>query len=146
MELLVLVWRQYRWPFISVMALSLASAALGIGLIAFIILIIKCSKPAFSAASASHSICVGCFSISSSDLAALPLWASLRLPNLRSEFIKRILDRRALGNSVAPRCWQVDNDVRNITMARASAELQVQDHSHYRFGGVCGGCRQKYCW
>lgn len=36
MELLVLVWRQYRWPFISVMALSLASAALGIGLIAFI--------------------------------------------------------------------------------------------------------------
>ncbi|EHC62475.1 Putative ATP-binding component of a transport system [Salmonella enterica subsp. enterica serovar Johannesburg str. S5-703] len=36
MELLILVWRQYRWPFISVMALSLASAALGIGLIAFI--------------------------------------------------------------------------------------------------------------
>ncbi|MDK8106026.1 ABC transporter ATP-binding protein, partial [Klebsiella pneumoniae] len=36
MELLVLVWRQYRWPFISVMALSLASAALGIGLIDFI--------------------------------------------------------------------------------------------------------------
>ena len=36
MELLLLVWRQYRWPFISVMALSLASAALGIGLIAFI--------------------------------------------------------------------------------------------------------------
>lgn len=36
MELLILVWRQYRWPFISVMALSLASAALGISLIAFI--------------------------------------------------------------------------------------------------------------
>ena len=36
MELLLLVWRQYRWPFISVMALSLVSAALGIGLIAFI--------------------------------------------------------------------------------------------------------------
>ncbi len=36
MEILLLVWRQYRWPFISVMALSLASAALGIGLIAFI--------------------------------------------------------------------------------------------------------------
>ncbi|MCF3735209.1 multidrug ABC transporter permease/ATP-binding protein, partial [Salmonella enterica subsp. enterica serovar Weltevreden] len=36
MELLILVWRQYRWPFISVLALSLASAALGIGLIAFI--------------------------------------------------------------------------------------------------------------
>lgn len=36
MELLLLVWRQYRWPFISVIALSLLSAALGIGLIAFI--------------------------------------------------------------------------------------------------------------
>ncbi len=36
MELLLLVWRQYRWPFISVIALSLLSAALGLGLIAFI--------------------------------------------------------------------------------------------------------------
>ena len=36
MELLLLVWRQYRWPFIGVIALSLLSAALGIGLIAFI--------------------------------------------------------------------------------------------------------------
>ena len=36
MELLLLVWRQYRWPFIAVIALTLFSAALGIGLIAFI--------------------------------------------------------------------------------------------------------------
>ena len=36
MELLLLVWRQYRWPFISVIALCLLSAVLGIGLIAFI--------------------------------------------------------------------------------------------------------------
>ena len=36
MELLQVVYRQYRWPFLMVMALSLASAALGIGLIAFI--------------------------------------------------------------------------------------------------------------
>ncbi len=36
MELLLLVWRQYRWPFVAVLALSLASAAMGIGLIAFI--------------------------------------------------------------------------------------------------------------
>ncbi len=33
---LSLVWRQYRWPFLGVIALSLLSAALGIGLIAFI--------------------------------------------------------------------------------------------------------------
>lgn len=36
MELLHLVYRQYRWPFLTVIFLSLASAALGIGLIAFI--------------------------------------------------------------------------------------------------------------
>nr|WP_300309972.1 multidrug ABC transporter permease/ATP-binding protein [Halomonas sp.] len=36
MELLHVVYRHYRWPFITVMLLSLASAALGIGTIAFI--------------------------------------------------------------------------------------------------------------
>ncbi len=36
MELLRVVFRHYRWPFIAVMLLSLASAGLGIGVIAFI--------------------------------------------------------------------------------------------------------------
>lgn len=36
MELLRLILREYRWPFIGVIAASLASAALGIGVIAFI--------------------------------------------------------------------------------------------------------------
>ena len=36
MELLRVVYQQYRWPFLMVMALSLLSAVLGIGLIAFI--------------------------------------------------------------------------------------------------------------
>ena len=36
MELLRVVFRDYRWPFIGVMALSMASAGLGIGVIAFI--------------------------------------------------------------------------------------------------------------
>ena len=36
MELLRVVFKQYRWPFLGVMALSLLSAVLGIGLIAFI--------------------------------------------------------------------------------------------------------------
>lgn len=36
MELLRVVYHQYRWPFLAVMALTLASAALGIGIIAFI--------------------------------------------------------------------------------------------------------------
>ena len=35
MELLRVVFRHYRWPFIGVMLLSLLSAALGIGVIAF---------------------------------------------------------------------------------------------------------------
>lgn len=36
MELLRVVYRQYRWPFLAVMALTMASAGLGIGIIAFI--------------------------------------------------------------------------------------------------------------
>jgi putative ATP-binding cassette transporter len=36
MELLKIVWRDYRWPFVAVVLLSLASAGLGIGVIAFI--------------------------------------------------------------------------------------------------------------
>ncbi|SHE80246.1 putative ATP-binding cassette transporter [Modicisalibacter ilicicola DSM 19980] len=36
MELLRVVFRDYRWPFVGVMVLSLASAGLGIGVIAFI--------------------------------------------------------------------------------------------------------------
>ncbi|MCE8020038.1 multidrug ABC transporter permease/ATP-binding protein [Halomonas sp. MCCC 1A11036] len=36
MELFRIVWRDYRWAFIGVIALSLASAGLGIGVIAFI--------------------------------------------------------------------------------------------------------------
>ena len=36
MELLRVVFQQYRWPFLAVMALTMASAALGIGIIAFI--------------------------------------------------------------------------------------------------------------
>ena len=34
MELLRVVYRQYRWPFLAVMALTMASAGLGIGIIA----------------------------------------------------------------------------------------------------------------
>ncbi|WP_136067375.1 multidrug ABC transporter permease/ATP-binding protein [Modicisalibacter radicis] len=36
MELFKIVWRDYRWPFVAVVALSMASAGLGIGVIAFI--------------------------------------------------------------------------------------------------------------
>ncbi|WAM49383.1 multidrug ABC transporter permease/ATP-binding protein [Vreelandella venusta] len=36
MELFKIIWRDYRWPFVAVVLLSLASAGLGIGVIAFI--------------------------------------------------------------------------------------------------------------
>ncbi|OAZ99984.1 multidrug ABC transporter permease/ATP-binding protein [Halomonas sp. G11] len=36
MELLRIVWRDYRWPFVAVVVLSLVSAGLGIGVIAYI--------------------------------------------------------------------------------------------------------------
>ena len=36
MELLRVVFRHYRWPFLGALALSLVSAGLGVGVIAFI--------------------------------------------------------------------------------------------------------------
>lgn len=33
MELVRIVWRDYRWPFVAVVALSLVSAGLGIGVL-----------------------------------------------------------------------------------------------------------------
>ncbi len=109
MELLVLVWRQYRWPFISVMALSLASAALGIGLIAFI------NQRLIETADTSLLVLPE-FLGSLLLLMAVTLGSQLALTtlgitsftdcvvNLSSGFW--IPTSSALNNSVAPRCWR----------------------------------------
>ncbi|KOC87696.1 multidrug ABC transporter permease/ATP-binding protein [Winslowiella iniecta] len=121
MELLHVVYKQYRWPFIMVMVLSLLSAVLGIGLIAFInrelIVSINSSLlvlPKF----------LGLLLL----LMAVTLGAQLALTQLghhfiyrlRGEFIKRILDTRVerieqIGN--AQLLAGLTSDVRNITLA-----------------------------
>ncbi len=150
MELLVLVWRQYRWPFISVMALSLASAALGIGLIAFI------NQRLIETADTSLLLpeFLGLLLL----LMAVTLGSQLALTTLghhfvyrlRSEFIKRILDTHVerieqLGS--ASLLAGLTSDVRNITIAfvrlpelvQGSFSLSVQRR-------ICGCCRAKCCW
>jgi putative ATP-binding cassette transporter len=109
MELLLLVWRQYRWPFISVMALSLASAALGIGLIAFInqrlietVDTTLMVLPEFLGLLLLMAVTLG------SQLALTTLGHHF-VYRLRSEFIKRILTptSSASNSLAAPRCWPV---------------------------------------
>ncbi|SQB28902.1 multidrug transporter membrane component/ATP-binding component [Citrobacter koseri] len=109
MELLLLVWRQYRWPFISVMAFSLASAALGIGLIAFINQ--RSSKrwiPRWMVLRNFLALLLLLMAVTLGSQLALTALGHHFVYRLRSEFIKRILDTQVerieqLGSA---RCWQ----------------------------------------
>ncbi|EJM2181571.1 TPA: multidrug ABC transporter permease/ATP-binding protein [Escherichia coli] len=93
MELLVLVWRQYRWPFISVMALSLASAALGIGLIAFINQrLIETADTSLLVLPEFLGLLLLLMAVTLGSQLALTTLGHHFVYRLRSEFIKRILD------------------------------------------------------
>ena len=95
MELLVLVWRQYRWPFISVMALSLASAALGIGLIAFINQrLIETADTSLLVLPEFLGLLLLLMAVTLGSQLALTTLGHHFVYRLRSEFIKRILDTR----------------------------------------------------
>ncbi|EPY1564164.1 multidrug ABC transporter permease/ATP-binding protein [Raoultella planticola] len=121
MELLLLVWRQYRWPFISVIALSLLSAALGLGLIAFINLRLM---TVFDTSLAVLPEFLGLLLL----LMVVTLGSQLALTTLghhfvfrlRGEFIKRILDSQIekvekIGS--ASLLAGLTSDIRNITIA-----------------------------
>ena len=121
MELLLLVWRQYRWPFISVIALSLLSAALGLGLIAFI------NQRLMTVVDTSLAVLpefLGLLLL----LMVVTLGSQLALTTLghhfvfrlRGEFIKRILDSQIekvekIGS--ASLLAGLTSDIRNITIA-----------------------------
>ncbi|EHN9222505.1 multidrug ABC transporter permease/ATP-binding protein [Salmonella enterica] len=93
MELLILVWRQYRWPFISVMALSLASAALGIGLIAFINQrLIETVDTTVMVLPEFLGLLLLLMVVTLGSQLALTTLGHHFVYRLRSEFIKRILD------------------------------------------------------
>lgn len=121
MELLLLVWRQYRWPFIAVMALSLLSAALGIGLIAYINMrLITVVDTSLSVLPEFLGLLLLLMAVTLGSQLALTVLGHHFVYRLRSEFIKRILDTQIeriekLGS--ASLLAGLTSDVRNITIA-----------------------------
>ncbi|MDW8846915.1 multidrug ABC transporter permease/ATP-binding protein [Erwinia sp. MMLR14_017] len=121
MELLRVVYRQYRWPFVFVIVLSLLSAALGIGLIAFInrelIVALNSSVwvlPEFL------GLLLLLMAVTLASQLALTLLGHHFVYRLRGEFIKRILDTQVerieqIGS--AQLLAGLTSDVRNITIA-----------------------------
>ncbi|HEO9144426.1 MULTISPECIES: multidrug ABC transporter permease/ATP-binding protein [Enterobacter] len=121
MQLILLVWRQYRWPFIAVMALSLASAALGIGLIAFInVRLIEMVDTSLSVLPEFLGLLLLLMAVTLGSQLALTALGHHFVFRLRSEFIKRILDTQIerveqLGS--ASLLAGLTSDVRAITIA-----------------------------
>ncbi|HHA1351273.1 TPA: multidrug ABC transporter permease/ATP-binding protein [Enterobacter ludwigii] len=121
MQLLLLVWRQYRWPFIAVMALSLASAALGIGLIAFInVRLIEMVDTSLAVLPEFLGLLLLLMAVTLGSQLALTALGHHFVFRLRSEFIKRILDTQVerveqLGS--ASLLAGLTSDVRAITIA-----------------------------
>ncbi|EPC4044719.1 multidrug ABC transporter permease/ATP-binding protein [Enterobacter mori] len=121
MQLLLLVWRQYRWPFIAVMTLSLASAALGIGLIAFInVRLIEMVDSSLAVLPEFLGLLLLLMAVTLGSQLALTALGHHFVFRLRSEFIKRILDTQVerveqLGS--ASLLAGLTSDVRAITIA-----------------------------
>lgn len=121
MELLRVVYRQYRWPFLIVILLSLISAAFGIGLIAFINQrLIAMYAPSMSVLPEFLALLALLMAVTLGSQLALTTLGHHFVYRLRSEFIKRILDTpvariEELG-SVALLAG-LTSDIRNITIA-----------------------------
>ncbi|MGP3592426.1 multidrug ABC transporter permease/ATP-binding protein [Vagococcus sp. WN89Y] len=121
MELLLLVWRQYRWPFVAVLALTLASAAFGIGLIAFINQrLIETVDMSLTVLPEFLGLLLLLMAVTLGSQLALTTLGHHFVYRLRSEFIKRILDTpveriEQLGS--ASLLAGLTSDVRNITIA-----------------------------
>ncbi|MGL4725447.1 MAG: multidrug ABC transporter permease/ATP-binding protein [Scandinavium sp.] len=121
MQLLLLVWRQYRWPFIAVMLLSLLSAALGIGLIAFInVRLIESVDASIMVLPEFLGLLLLLMAVTLGSQLALTVLGHHFVYRLRSEFIKRILDTQIervekLGSAAL--LAGLTSDVRNITIA-----------------------------
>lgn len=116
-----MVYRQYRWPFLMVMALSLLSAALGIGLIAFINLrLIETPDISLSVLPEFLGLLLLLMAVTLGSQWALTTLGHHFVYRLRSEFIKRLMDTRVeriekLGSAAL--LAGLTSDVRNITIA-----------------------------
>ncbi|HGH5979925.1 TPA: multidrug ABC transporter permease/ATP-binding protein [Kluyvera georgiana] len=121
MELLLLVWRQYRWPFIGVIALSLLSAALGIGLIAFInVRLIETVDTTLAVLPEFLGLLLLLMAVTLGSQLALTTLGHHFVYRLRREFIKRILDTQVervekLGSAAL--LAGLTSDIRAITIA-----------------------------
>lgn len=121
MELLRVVFKQYRWPFLGVMALSLLSAVLGIGLIAFINLkLIETTQGSLSVLPQFLGLLLLLMAVTLGSQLALTVLGHHFIYRLRGQFIKRILDTdieriEQIGN--AQLLASLGSDIRNITLA-----------------------------
>lgn len=121
MELLRVVFRDYRWPFIGVMALSLASAGLGIGVIAFINeRLIATGESPLSALPQFIGLLALLLVVSLGAQLSLTTLGHLFVYRLRGRLIKRILDTdierlEQLGS--AHLLASLSSDIRNVTIA-----------------------------
>lgn len=121
MELLRVVFKQYRWPFLAVMALSLASAALGIGLIAFINLkLIETTEASLAVLPEFLGFLLLLMVVTLGSQLALTTLGHHFIYRLRGQFIKRILDTdieriEQIGN--AQLLASLSSDIRAITLA-----------------------------
>ncbi|MBP5979259.1 MAG: multidrug ABC transporter permease/ATP-binding protein [Halomonas sp.] len=119
MELLQVVFRHYRWPFLGAIGLSLLSAGLGVGVIAFINQrLIEVGSP-MSALPQFLGLLVVLLVVTLATQLALTLLGHYFVYDLRSRLVKRILDTdierlERLGNATL--LASLSSDVRNITI------------------------------
>ena len=121
MELLRLILRDYRAAFIGVLAASIASAALGIGVIAFINQrLIETAANPLSAMPQFFGLIVLLLAVSLIAQLGLTILGHQFVFDLRSRLVKRIMDTdieriEALGS--APLLASLSADIRNVTIA-----------------------------
>ncbi|MFI8417437.1 multidrug ABC transporter permease/ATP-binding protein [Serratia sp. NPDC078593] len=121
MALLRVVYHQYRWPFLAVMALTMASAALGIGIIAFInVNLMAVAGNPFAILPKFLGLLMLLMVVTLGSQLALTTLGHYFVYRLRGQLIKRILDTdieriEQLGS--ASLLASLSSDIRNITVA-----------------------------
>lgn len=121
MELLRVVYHQYRWPFLAVMALTMASAALGIGIIAFINLrLMTVTGNPLTVLPEFLGILALLMAVTLGSQLALTTLGHHFVFRLRGQLVKRILDTdieriEQLGS--ASLLASLASDIRTITLA-----------------------------
>lgn len=121
MELLRVVFHQYRWPFLAVMALTMASAALGIGIIAFInVQLMGAAGNPLTVLPQFLGLLALLMAVTLGSQLALTTLGHYFVYRLRGQLVKRILDTdierlEQLGS--ASLLASLSSDIRNITIA-----------------------------